>query len=190
MIYQRVCDWRRLGHLLGLEVHELNSIEIDYDKKEDRVERCILLKKESEANPILWSYLKDILLKMDEKDLVLDIKRKAAELLQYEPIDISHVDPICPLVFDMIYERVCNWRRLGHLLDLEDYELNNIEINNAKKADRVERCISLKEEREANPIQWFYLKDILLKMDETDLVIDIEKMPANLLQNERHVEMR
>jgi len=81
VIYQRVCDWRRFGHLLGLEVHKLNSIEADYAKKEDRVERCMWLKKESEANPLQWSYLKEILLGMDEKDLVMDIERKLANLL-------------------------------------------------------------------------------------------------------------
>jgi len=185
VIYQRVCDWRRLGHLLGLENDVLNNIETDYAKKEDRVERCILLKKESEANPLEWSYLKDILLIMDEKDLVIDIEGKPAELLQDARIDKSDVDPLCPGIFDMIYQQVCNWRRLGHFIGLEDHELNNIELDNTKKEHRVESCISRKKEIVGNPIGWFYWRNILLKIKEIDLVDDIEEKYPDLLKDKR-----
>jgi len=91
MICQRVCNWRKLGHFIGLESHELNIIEIDYAKNYERVETCMSRKKEIVGNPIGWFYWRNILLKMKEIDLVDDIEENYPNLLKDKRIDISNV---------------------------------------------------------------------------------------------------
>jgi len=186
VISQRISNWRRFGRLISIEDHVLDNIEQDFQDKHSRVNRCIHYK-----NKLLkhgWGFWNNRLLRFGEGRGIVDILEKQIPSLSdsiTDHNDFAGAEYMFIDIFDTLSMRLRDWKPLARVLGFEEYISREIEGNDKYKTclqEKVYRCI--KKVKSTSP-DWLYWKDILLKIDEKDLIEDIERLYPDLPKDKR-----
>jgi len=98
------------------------------------------------------------------EEIDLEAATKASTLTFYERIWLNEISM-----------QINDWKLFGRIIGVEQYELDEIDVNYQKKYEKAYQCISIKIGKSTEPLNWSYWKEKLLTSGEGGIVDIIEE---------------